>query len=103
VSPPADRQVKLGAMTQPLPSLGEIGRKALVHAATAVEQEDAAAAEKWLRVARAAGLDSTTATATEHKGETIAERRANRDRLLAVIGRRYERIAAQMQADAARP
>lgn len=75
-----------------------IARLALSPAAQAVVGDDVATEERWLKVARSAGLDP--ADAMETKGETLLGRRASRDRLMAVLARRFERISLQMQEDA---
>ena len=82
----------------PLTDIAAIARHALTRAAEAVASDDVATAERWLKVARSAGLDP--AEAMETKGETLTERRASRDRLMAVLVRRFERISLQMQEDA---
>lgn len=83
----------------PTPDFIDLGRKALVQAAIAIEQQDAAAAERWLKVARTAGIDLNAGASVEAKGETVTERRASRDRLMAVLSRRFARISAVLDDD----
>jgi hypothetical protein len=82
-----------------LSSLALLGHKALAQAALAIEQADAATAERWLKVARSVGVDPASG-GSEAKGEAIAERRNSRERLMAVMARRFERISLQMQEEA---
>jgi hypothetical protein len=82
-----------------LPSLALLGQKAIAQAALAIEEGDATTAERWLKVARSAGLDPASGR-PEMKGETVLERRNSRDRLMAVLARRFERISLQMQEEA---
>lgn len=82
----------------PPTNIETIARHALTRVASAVATDDVTAAERWLKVARGTGLDPNTAV--RDTAETTAERRASRDRLLAVLIRKFERISLQMQEDA---
>lgn len=81
-----------------LTEIAAIASLALTRAAAAVAADDAAMAERWLKVARSAGLDPSDSMET--KGETILERRASRDRLMAVLVRRFQRINLKLDEDA---
>lgn len=84
----------------PITDIASIARYALTRAAEAVAGDDVTMAERWLKVARSAGFDP--ALTMETKAENIAERRISRDRLMAVLARRFERISLQMQDGAER-
>jgi hypothetical protein len=76
----------------------DLTRSALASADEAIKAGDAVAAERWLKVARqAAAMAQEQAASDERTEETdpaarLAAHRRRRDKVIAVIGRRLERL-----------